>query len=96
MISSCALSLLTPRRACRQTLLRAIAGGPSQFLYVAKGSLGECLARALGLVNVHVMAPDDFETLDILHYEVENKLLALIKRLEAMRDTDESKGTLPA
>ena len=75
---------------CRRTLPEYV-----QFLYVAKGSLGECLTRAIGLVNVHILAPDDFEALDILHYEVENKLLALIKSLEAMRDTDEWKGSLP-
>jgi four helix bundle protein len=76
---------------CRRTLPEYV-----HLLYVAKGSLGECLSRALGLLNVNILAPEDFEALDVLHYEVENKLLALIKRLEAMRDTGEWQGSLPA
>jgi four helix bundle protein len=67
-----------------------------QFLYVAKGSLGECLTRGVGLANVGIITANELETFDVLHYEVENKLLAVIKSLEAMRSTDEWRGTLPS
>jgi four helix bundle protein len=75
---------------CRRTLPEYI-----QFLYVAKGSLGECLTRAFGLGNARILLPDELETFDVLHYEVENKLLALIKSVEAMRTTDDWKSHLP-
>jgi four helix bundle protein len=54
-----------------------------QFLYIAKGSLGECLTRAIGLRRVGIITQTVFEEIDMLHYEVENKLLGLIKSLEA-------------
>lgn len=67
-----------------------------QFLYIAKGSLGETLTRAIGLNSVQLISQDEFENFDKLHYEVENKLLRLIESLEAKRDTDEWRDTLPA
>ena len=66
-----------------------------QFLYIAKGSLAETLTRAIGLQSVKFISNDDFEDLDILHYEVENKLLRLIESLENKRDTNEWRDTLP-
>jgi four helix bundle protein len=57
-----------------------------QFLYIAKGSLGESLTRAIGLSEAVLISKDDFEAFDQLHYEVENKLLALIGSLEARDD----------
>ncbi len=66
-----------------------------QFLYIAKGSLAETLTRAIGLQAVNVITPTEFEGLDALHYEVENKLLRLIESLEAKRGTGEWRDTLP-
>ena len=66
-----------------------------QFLYIAKGSLAETLTRAVGLQNVKLISNDEFEDLDKLHYEVENKLLRLIESLENKRLTNEWQDTLP-
>ena len=66
-----------------------------QFLYIAKGSLAETLTRAVGLQNVKLISNDEFEDLDKLHYEVENKLLRLIESLENKRRTNEWQDTLP-
>ena len=66
-----------------------------QFLYTAKGSLGEALTRAIGLHNVKFISDDDFETFDQLHYEVENKLLRLIESLETKRRNSDWRDTLP-
>ena len=66
-----------------------------QFLYIAKGSLAETLTRAIGLQNVKLISNDDFEDLDKLHYEVENKLLRLIESLENKRRTNDWQDTLP-
>ena len=66
-----------------------------QFLYVAKGSLAETLTRAIGLQTVKVISANEFESLDTLHYEVENKLLRLIESLEAKRGTGEWRDSLP-
>jgi four helix bundle protein len=66
-----------------------------QFLYTAKGSLAETLTRAIGLQNVKLISNDDFEDLDKLHYEVENKLLRLIESLENKRRKNEWQDTLP-
>ena len=66
-----------------------------QFLYIAKGSLAETLTRAIGLQNVKLISNDDFEDLNKLHYEVENKLLRLIESLENKRRKNEWQDTLP-
>jgi len=76
---------------CRRTLPEYL-----QFLYFAKGSLGECLTRSIGLHRVNLLAPDQFESIDTLHYEVENKLLGLIRSLEAKRSDATWDDTLPA
>jgi four helix bundle protein len=67
-----------------------------QFLYIAKGSLGETLTRAIGLRAVEVFSSIDFEELDKLHYEVENKLLRPIGSLETKRNTNDWRDTLPS
>ena len=54
-----------------------------QFLYTAKGSLAEAFTRGCGLWRVQLISDADFESVDQLHYEVENKLLALISSIEA-------------
>ncbi len=66
-----------------------------QFLYHAKGSLGETLTRPMGLHNVGLLDSDQFEEIDALHYEVENKLLALIRSLESKRSCNAWDTTLP-
>jgi four helix bundle protein len=66
-----------------------------QYLYTAKGSLAETLTRAIGLQKVKIISNEDFEDLDKLHYEVENKLLRLIESLENKRGTNEWRDTLP-
>jgi four helix bundle protein len=67
-----------------------------QFLYIAKGFLAETLTRAIGLQDVKLISNDDFEDLDKLHYEVENKLLRLIESLENKRRTHEWCDALPS
>jgi len=66
-----------------------------QFLYTAKGSLAEAFTRAAGLWRVQLITPADFEEFDALHYEVENKLLHLIKSLEAKRAAGDWQDSLP-
>jgi four helix bundle protein len=66
-----------------------------QFLYIAKGSLAEALTRAAGLLRVKLVPVAMFEEFDKLHYEVENKLLALISSLESKRDHHAWQDTLP-
>ena len=66
-----------------------------QFLYTAKGSLGEALTRAIGLSNARLISPKDLDEFDEIHYEVENKLLSLIASLESRRGTDNWQTTLP-
>ena len=52
------------------------------FLNVALGSCAELLARVIGLNEVEIIDKTTFEEFDKRHYEVENKLLALIKSLQ--------------
>ena len=65
------------------------------FLNIAKGSLGESFTRAAGLWRVHVFSDKDFDQFDTLHYEVENKLVALIASLESKRATQDWSDTIP-
>jgi four helix bundle protein len=57
-----------------------------QFLYIALGSLAETLTRAIGLQRTSVLTTEHFEEIDRVHYEVENRLLRLIEKLEQKRD----------
>ena len=66
-----------------------------QFLYTAKGSLAEALTRGCGLWRVQLISDADFESFDQLHYEVENKLLALITSIESKRGTGDWQDALP-
>jgi len=70
-----------------------------QYLYIAKGSLAETLTRAIGLQTVKIISAADFENFDQLHYEVENKLLKLLKLVESLenkRHTNDWRDTLPS
>ncbi len=57
-----------------------------QFLYIALGSLAETLTRAIGLQRTEQMTDARFSEFDQLHYEVENRLLRLIEKLEQKKD----------
>jgi hypothetical protein len=62
---------------------------------IAKGSLAEALTRRVGRSRVKLVAADDFEEFDQLHYEIENKLVGLIESLESKRGTKEWQNSLP-
>ena len=66
-----------------------------QFLYIAKGSLAEVLTRGCGMWRVTLISDAEFEKFDKLHYEVENKLLALISSLESKRENHDWRDSLP-
>ena len=44
------------------------------------------MTRSIGLVRAGQISSDQFEAIDALHYEVENRLLKLIEKLEEKRD----------
>ncbi|MFQ5629824.1 MAG: four helix bundle protein [bacterium] len=69
---------------CRRSINEYI-----QYLYIAAGSLGETLSRIISLQAADQITKDQFERIDILHYEVENKLLHLIESLEEKREKGE-------
>lgn len=56
-----------------------------QFLYVALASLAETLTRTIGLHITQQISDERFQKIDILHFEVENRLLRLIESLEKKR-----------
>ena len=56
-----------------------------QFLYYALGSLAETMTRAIGLKQTGQITESRFHDVDVLHYEVENRLLRLIDKLEQKR-----------
>ena len=60
-----------------------------QFLYIALGSAGESMTRAVGLNQTGQITVDRFGEFDALHYEVENRLLRLIEKLEQKRDEED-------
>jgi four helix bundle protein len=57
-----------------------------QFLYYALGSMAETMTRAIGLNETKQISDSSFDAFNVLHYEVENRLLRLIQKLEAKRD----------
>jgi four helix bundle protein len=58
-----------------------------QHCYIALGSMAECLSRMIGLLVTKPLTDEQFQKFDILHYEVENKLIRLVESLEAKRDS---------
>ena len=56
-----------------------------QILYYALGSLAETMTRGIGLSQTGQITEARFHELDVLHYEVENRLLRLIDKLEQKR-----------
>ena len=59
-----------------------------QFLYIALGSAGETMTRGIGLRETNQIPAERFTQFDALHYEVENRLLRLIEKLEQKRDDE--------
>lgn len=57
-----------------------------QYLYISLGSLAETFTRGLALNRTDQISDDRFHEFDLLHYEVENRLLRLIEKLEQKRD----------
>ena len=57
-----------------------------QFLYYALGSIAERMTRTVGLKQTQQISSERFHDFDALHYEVENRLLRLIEKLEQKRD----------
>ena len=57
-----------------------------QYLYIALGSMAETMTRAIGLNLVKQISDSRMREFDLLHYEVENRLLRLIEKLEQKRD----------
>ena len=60
-----------------------------QFLYIALGSSGETMTRAIGLNQTEQLSDQRLREFDLLHYEVENRLLRLIEKLEQKRDDED-------
>ena len=60
-----------------------------QFLYYALGSLAETMTRAIGLKQTKQISAARFHEFDLLHYEVENRLLRLIDKLEQKREDED-------
>jgi four helix bundle protein len=60
-----------------------------QFLYYALGSLAETMTRAIGLKQTGQITEPRFHDVDVLHYEVENRLLRLIDKLEQKREDED-------
>lgn len=68
---------------------RRSVGEYIQFLYYALGSLAETMTRAIGLKQTKQISAERFHDFDLLHYEVENRLLRLIEKLEHKRDDED-------
>jgi len=57
-----------------------------QFLYIALASLSETITRAIGLKETEQISENQFHEIDLLHYEVENKLWRLVESLEKKKE----------
>lgn len=57
-----------------------------QFLYYALGSMAETMTRPIGLRQTKQIPESRFNDFDVLRYEVENRLLRLIEKLEQRKD----------
>jgi len=68
---------------------RRSVGEYIQFLYYALGSLAETMTRAIGLKQTNQISAARFHDFDLLHYEIENRLLRLIEKLEHKRDDED-------
>ena len=68
---------------------RRSVGEYIQFLYYALGSLAETMTRAIGFRRTNQISTARFHDFDLVHYEVENRLLRLIAKLEQKRDDED-------
>ena len=68
---------------------RRSVGEYIQFLYYALGSPAETMTWAIGLQRTNQISAARFHDFDLLHYEVENRLLLLIEKLEHKRDDED-------
>src|SRR5262245_58569565 len=68
---------------------RRSVGEYIQYLYYSLGSLAETMTRAIGLKQTKQISEESFHDFDLLHYEVENRLLRLIDKLEQKRDDED-------
>ena len=66
---------------CRRSIIEYL-----NFLNIALGSTGELLTRIIGLKEIDLLTEKVFDELDQKHYEVENKLLSLIKSLQVKQN----------
>jgi four helix bundle protein len=57
-----------------------------QYLYTALGSAAGTLTRAIGLQQTKQISEPRFHDLNLLHYEMENRLLRLVEKLEQKRE----------
>jgi four helix bundle protein len=57
-----------------------------QYLYIALGSAAETMTRGLGLNRAGQISDPRIREFDLLHYEVENRLLKLVSKLEEKLD----------
>lgn len=53
-----------------------------QHLYIALGSLSETLSRLIAFLEAGQIKTEDFEEVDSVHHEIENKLWNLLRSLE--------------
>ena len=60
-----------------------------QILYYALGSIAETMTRAIGLRQTGQITEARFHDVNVLHYEVENRLLRLIEKLEQKHDDED-------
>ncbi len=67
---------------CRRSLNEYL-----QFRNVGLGSSGKSMTRMIGLKIAGFINAEKFEEFDEIHFRVENKLIALIKSLQAKRRT---------
>ena len=57
-----------------------------QHLYISLGSLSETLSRVVACKESGQITREQLQQIDSLHYEVENKLLSLVRSLEKKKD----------
>ena len=65
------------------------------FFRILSVTSAGALTGGCGLWRVQLISDTDFESVDQLHYEVENKLLALITSVEAKRVAGGWQDSLP-
>ncbi len=65
-----------------------------QILHIALSSLAETLTSRIGLRETKQISQERFTEIDKLRYEIENKLLKLVVRLEGKKDTKSWSGRI--